>query len=135
MNLLSWNHACSVGIRAMDDQHAILMDAMNDLRLAVVRGSGGKEINELLNRLIAFTRMHFESEEQLMDKTAYPETALHRARHHEMLAEIDQAVARLKFGEGIDITSLLPLMREGFMAHIGDVDQKYTDWFHDHGIN
>ena len=32
MTLLTWNHACSVGVKAMDDQHGILMDAMNELR-------------------------------------------------------------------------------------------------------
>jgi hypothetical protein len=36
--LLSLNHAGTVGVRAMDDQHGILMDTMNELRLAVVRG-------------------------------------------------------------------------------------------------
>ena len=40
MALLTWNHTCSVGVRAMDDQHGVLMDAINDLRVALVRGSG-----------------------------------------------------------------------------------------------
>ena len=28
--LLTWNHACMIGVRAMDDQHGILMDTLND---------------------------------------------------------------------------------------------------------
>ena len=63
VTLLTWNHTCSVGVRAMDDQHGILMDIMNELRQALVRGSGREQLSELLDRLIEFTRMHFWSEE------------------------------------------------------------------------
>ena len=46
----------------MDDQHGILMDTMNELRLAMSHGSTREQMNELLNRLIEFMRMHFWSE-------------------------------------------------------------------------
>ena len=49
MTLLTWNHACSVGVRAMDDQHGILMDAINELRIAVGRGCGREKASELLD--------------------------------------------------------------------------------------
>ena len=88
MALLTWNHTCSVGVRAMDDQHGVLMDAINELRLALVRGSGHERIRELLDQFIEFTRMHFWSEEQLMVQTGFAGLEEHRAEHHRMLAEI-----------------------------------------------
>jgi hemerythrin-like metal-binding protein len=91
VTLLTWNHACTVGVRAMDDQHGILMDTMNDLRLALVRGSGREQVSELLDRLIEFTRMHFWSEEQLMEQHGFPGLAEHRAEHQRMLAQILQS--------------------------------------------
>ena len=36
----------------MDDQHRTLMDAINALRLALVRGAGQEKISELLDELI-----------------------------------------------------------------------------------
>jgi hemerythrin len=62
------------------------MDTMNELRLALVRGGGREKISELLDRLIEFTRMHFWSEEQLMEQTGFPGLADHRAEYHRMLA-------------------------------------------------
>ena len=53
VTLLTWNHSCTVGVRAMDDQHGILMDAMNELRQAVVHGCGREQVSELLDRLKA----------------------------------------------------------------------------------
>ena len=41
-----------VGVRAMDDQHALLLDAANDLRLAWMSGSGHAEVRERLRRLL-----------------------------------------------------------------------------------
>ncbi len=55
----------------MDDQHGILMDAINALRLALVRGAGQEKISELLDEFLEFTRMHFWSEEQLMERTGF----------------------------------------------------------------
>jgi hemerythrin len=37
--LILWNHACNVGVKAMDDQHAIMMDTMNELRLVAIGGN------------------------------------------------------------------------------------------------
>ena len=76
--LLTWNRACTVGVRAMDDQHGILMDTLNELRLAAVRGSGREQVSEVLDRLIEFTRMHFWSEEQLLEQYGFPSLAEHR---------------------------------------------------------
>jgi hemerythrin len=65
--MLPWNRACGVGVRAMNDRHAIMMDTMNELRLAMIRSPQRGAANDLLSKLVAFTRMHFQSEERLME--------------------------------------------------------------------
>ena len=72
MVLLSWSHECIVGVEAMDDQHAILMDSLNELRLSLVHGSERKKVCQQLERLIEFTQMHFENEEQLLIQEGFP---------------------------------------------------------------
>ncbi len=125
VTLLTWNHTCSVGVRAMDDQHGILMDTMNELRQALVRGSGREQLSELLDRLIEFTRMHFWSEEQLMEQSAFPGLAEHRAEHHSMLAQMIQSAHRVQYGEGVQMRPLLCSLRDGFLEHIEGLDQAY----------
>jgi hypothetical protein len=36
--LVTWTHSNIVGVQAMDDEHAIMMDAMNELRSTLVSG-------------------------------------------------------------------------------------------------
>ena len=135
MTLLTWNHACSVGVRAMDDQHGILMDAINALRLALVRGAGRERISELLDEFIEFTRMHFWSEEQLREQTGFAGLEEHRAEHHRMLADILQSAHRLQYGKGVQLRTLLCGLHHGFLHHIETMDQKYIPWLHKQGVS
>lgn len=135
MTLLTWNHACSVGVRAMDDQHGILMDAINALRLALVRGAGREKISELLDEFIEFSRSHFWSEEQLMEKAGFEGLEEHRAEHHRMLAGFLQLAHRLQYGEGVKLRPVLCDLHHGFLDHIETMDQKYAPWLHERGVD
>lgn len=125
MTLLTWNHDRTVGVRAMDDQHGILMDAFNELRLAQSHGSGREQMAEIFDRLIEFMRMHFWSEEQLMEKAHYDALAEHRATHHKMLAEMLQIAHQLQYGEGANTEAKLSAIRDHFLNHIEEVDTLY----------
>jgi hemerythrin-like metal-binding protein len=124
-----------VGIRAMDDQRGILMDTINDLRLALLRGCSHEKTCELLDQFIEFVRMHFWSEEQLMEQTGFADLARHRAIHHQMLAEILQAAHRLQYGEALHLRPLLSKLHDGFLEHIEQVDQEYSPWLIEHGMH
>jgi len=135
VTLLTWNHACTVGVRAMDDQHGILMDTVNELRLALVHGCGREQISELLDRLIEFTRMHFWSEEQLMEQSSFPGLAEHRAQHHKMLAQMLQSAHRVQYGEGVELRPMLCSLRDGYIEHIEGLDQQYGPWLNERGVH
>ncbi len=134
MTLLTWDHACTVGVRAMDDQHGILMDATNELRLALVRGCGREKLCELLDRLIEYTRIHFCSEEQLMEKAGYAGLAEHRAKHRKMLADLMQTAHRLQYGGGGELRALLCELHNSYLQHIETSDQPYGPCLNARGI-
>ena len=86
MTLLTWSHECIVGVEAMDDQHGILMDTLNELRVMLLRGVDRACVSLQLERLIDFTQMHFQSEEQLLLRQGFPGINEHRTAHHHLLA-------------------------------------------------
>lgn len=134
MTLLTMNNACSVDVQAMDDQHGILIDTLNELRLAVVRGYDRNEVSMLLNRLIEFTRMHFWSEEQLLEQTGYPGLAEHRIDHQRLLSQIQESASRIQHGESLHMRPLLGFLRDGYQEHIEGSDKEYGPWLNQHGI-
>lgn len=135
MSILTWNHSSTVGVRAMDDQHGILMDTMNELRLAVVRGAPREVVGEVLDRLIEFTRMHFWSEEQLMEQQGFPGLAEHRADHQRILAQILQSTHRAQRGEKMQMRPLLCFLRESYAEHIEGMDREYGPWMNERGVD
>lgn len=135
MALLTWNHACTVGVRSMDDQHGIIMDTMNELRLAVVRGLGREQVSEVLDRLIEFTRMHFRNEEKLMKQYPFPGCEEHCVEHQRILAQILQSSHRVQHGEQMQMRSLLCFLRESYSEHIESMDREYGPWLNQRGVD
>lgn len=134
MTLLMFGHAASVGVRAMDDQHGILMDMMNELRVALIRGCGRDQACEDLNRLIAFTQMHFASEERLLEQYAFPGSIDHRDAHRRLLGQIRETVFRVQHSEEVELRSLLAFLRGWFIEHLEHVDQHYGRWLNEQGV-
>jgi hemerythrin len=135
LTLLTWNHTCNVGVRAMDDQHGILMDTMNDLRLTLVRGSDREQVSELLDRLLEFTRMHFSSEEQLLEQTGFSGLAEHRAEHQFFLSKVQDSMHRAQHSENLQMRPLLCFLRDWYIEHFEGLDQEYGSWLNEHGIH
>jgi hemerythrin len=119
----------------MDDQHGILMDTMNELRLALVHGADGEQMSELLGRLIEFMRMHFWSEEQLMEQTGFPGLAEHRAEHEKLLAQVRESAHRAQRNECVGMRPLLGFLRDWYVEHIEGMDQEYGPWLNQRGIS
>jgi len=134
VTVLTSNQTCSIGVRAMDDQHGILMDTITELRQALVRGAGREQLREVIDRLIEFTRMHFWSEEQLMEQSAFPGLAEHRSEHHGMLAQMIQSAHRVQYGEGAQMRPLVDFLCKWFDEHIESLDRHYGLWLNERGV-
>jgi len=134
LTILTWNHECAVGVKAMDEQHAVIMDTLNEIRLALLHGLGREQVAEGLNRLIEFTRMHFASEDQLLEKQGFPGAAEHRDAHQKLLGQIEEAALRTQHNDEVHTRSTHLFLRDWYMNHIEGLDSKYGVWLNARGI-
>jgi hemerythrin len=134
MTLLTWSHECIVGVQAMDDQHGILMDTLNELRSMLLRGTSRRDVSLQLERLIDFTQMHFESEEQLLQQQGYPATEEHRTEHHGLLKRLYTALEQVNRDEAIVLSSLLEFLPAWYLEHVEQLDHPYGVWLNEHGV-
>lgn len=118
----------------MDDQHGVLMDTLNELRLAVVRGSSREEVTQLLNQLIDFTRMHFTSEEQLMESYNYPGFVEHREEHQRLLVQLQESALKMQHSPSMHMRPLLAFVRDSYREHIEGADKEYGPWLNERGV-
>jgi hemerythrin-like metal-binding protein len=135
MTVLTWNHASSVGVRVLDQQHGILLDTLNELGVAIASGAHATVLSEIVARLIDFTRRHFETEEILMERFEYPESEEHISEHKRMLAQIADAARAMQHGEPLHLRTLTGFLRKWFVSHIEGADHEYGEWLNRQGID
>lgn len=134
MNSLAWTHACMVGVKAMDDQHGILVDTLNELRQQVSRGSASDQLSRQMERLVEFTRLHFGCEESLLERYGFPGLQEHRAAHQRLLSQIGRAVEHGECGETNDFQRQFRSLSAAYIEHIEALDRKYGEWLNERGI-
>ena len=134
MALLTWSHASSVGVRSMDVQHGILLDTMNEIRQNLMAGCTPEQLDEQSNRLLEFARIHFASEEALLESHGFPGLTEHRAEHERLLDEMRIAVKYGEDGSPQEMRPLVSFLRTGYLEHIEGHDQQYADWLNERGV-
>lgn len=135
MAALIWNHDCMVGIRSIDDQHGILLDALNELRTALLLDADPQTIRPMLKRVSELMRLHGESEEKLLALHGFPELASHRAEHQRLLGRLAQFDARFEQRHRGAAFELVEFLRKWFTTHTGISGKKYGPWLQQCGVH
>ena len=86
MELLHWHDSFSVGIRIIDDQHQQLFLLVNELIQAVNDHQEGKVLDGILQSVLAYTHVHFKTEEELF--SIHPRYAAHCAVHRQFAGHV-----------------------------------------------
>ena len=118
----------------MDDQHGILVDTLNEARVQLLSGRGHKQLNEHMERLIEFSRLHFSCEESLLERHDFPGLAEHRAAHEQILTSIPTAGSCAENDEKTELHRLLSSLSVSYLQHIEALDRQYGTWLNDRGI-
>lgn len=71
MPLMHWDTNMSVGVEEIDTQHKTLIDLINQTCEAIQRQDRAR-LAELVDRMAAYGRTHFATEERHMRETASP---------------------------------------------------------------
>lgn len=133
MGLVTWSRVSSVGVRAMDQQHGVLMDSLNDLRQAAAQGARERVAKEL-RRLADFSRQHIASEERLLEQMGFPALGEHRKAHALLMKKIERVLGRTQQLQVGEVQAASAEVRGWFAEHVEQMDQNYGEWLNERGI-
>ena len=133
MPLLAWNDSYSVGVKTLDQQHAVLFGIVNELHAAMMKGQAQSVMGPLLDKLVKYTQQHFTYEERMMDAAKYPGFATHRTHHADLTRQVEDFMARYKRGDGTINIQLLRFLGDWLIRHIQHEDKEYGPWLTRHG--
>jgi hemerythrin len=87
-----------------------------------------------LKRLIDFTQMHFESEEQLLSQHGFPGAEQHGIAHHQLLGQLYTALEHVNHDEAVHLNSVLEFLPAWYLDHVEKLDQPYGAWLNERGV-
>ena len=94
-------------VSVIHQQHWELINMLNRLNDAVKNNEPREDIYRIIDDVIAFTRLHFATEEQLMIQSGYTDIEWHKDKHKELIQDA--------------------LHLKGKLAYVGE--EMFTDWF------
>ena len=134
MEKIIWNENLSVGVAEIDRQHKQLVGILNQLLDMQGVTVASETISDTLTRMTDYADYHFNSEEGLMQKYAYPEFETHRKEHVAFMRKTAElAMGTMAYRQTIP-TEVLDYLKNWLVEHIMVSDMKYKPFFASKGV-
>jgi hemerythrin-like metal-binding protein len=134
MALFQWEESLSVGLSDIDRQHKQLIEMIGKLDDEMRKGKGKDILEKILNGLVNYALMHFETEEKYFLKYGYPESENHRQIHKtfvEKVSTFKKQYAENQRGLTIEVMDFL---MDWLKNHIKGEDKKYAPFLQSKGL-
>lgn len=122
---MQWKPEFSVGVDALDNDHKILFDLVDQFETATSMGKSDEHISAVLETLVDYTKGHFVREEEMMEKYGYPGLAEHREGHRQLTAQVTDFCNRYEGGDTTITNDLVAFLNNWLQIHILDEDMQY----------
>lgn len=122
-----WNDQLNTGITEIDNQHRRFFALLNRLQAAFGSFTERGVLVDTFTELIEYLRVHFETEESLLEGCAYPDLARHRELHDRFTVEVTTLFRDyLADREGIT-RATIDFLRQWLVDHIMKEDMAYKE--------
>lgn len=124
MAFISWRKDYEIGVKQIDAEHRKLFELVNEYYDNYRYDSPRKEIERILNSLVAYAEEHFQNEEALMEESGYPQLEEHRKQHADLFLSIFDITEKLLSNPAKADMQTLNFLKKWLRDHIiqSDVD-------------
>lgn len=134
MALVEWKDSLSVKIMDIDKQHQELLRIINELHEAMKSGKAKSVLDDIINRLIGYTKSHFKVEERLFLLYKYPEAEEHMDEHENFVRKVGEFKDKFDKGNTSLSIEVIRFLSSWIENHITTVDQRYSEFLNSKGI-
>ena len=132
--LFPWSDTYSVSIGIIDMQHKNLVNTVNELHQAMIAGKAKMELGKILSDLVKYTKVHFKTEETLMESHHYPDYPDHKLQHEDLTRTVLDFQSKFQKNEvGLTI-DVMEFLKDWLGKHILVTDKKYTPFLNSQGV-
>ena len=134
MKLIEWNNKFSVQMKSIDKQHMRLIDLLNTLFKAMKDDKEFDILEDLINKLIDYTKYHFSTEETYFRKFNFELIEEHNKEHSIFINKLAEFKKDFNSKEQNIPSDILLFLRYWINDHILGSDKKYMELFLDNGV-
>ena len=129
---IPWTDDLNLGISIIDEQHKNFVAILNRLYKAIDELKTKVEIGDIFDDLVAYTDVHFGTEEKYFKEFSYEGAEEHIAEHEKFRAKIAGFMAQ---EEASSVpTELVDYLENWLIDHVETMDKKYVPCFKEHGL-
>jgi hemerythrin len=123
-----WPGDLEIGYPAIDDQHKLLIESLNDLLWTCQHGGHRDELKKTVNFLVSYTEKHFTDEQELHRKYNYPDRERHKGLHESFKLVVSDLAERLvEDGPSIGLVAeVKSAIGDWLISHIKGEDPKFV---------
>lgn len=134
MELIQWHTDMSVKITEIDQQHKYLINLLNELFDAMIKGKADSIINEVVDSLIEYSNFHFSVEEKYFDDYEYPGAEHHKLAHVFFIDEVKNFKKEIGEGRKTVSVDVFNYLKDWLTDHIMVSDKKYSKYLIGKGV-
>jgi len=136
MPLMTWTEGMSVGVKALDDDHKMLIEMLNELNGGIESGQPRVALENVIDGLTRYTRLHFAREERFFAQAGFPGAAEHTAEHERLTRRVLNIQARVESGQSMELSlEALNFIKNWLTNHILGSDMEYGPCLNAKGIH
>ena len=125
---VNWHDKYSVHDGAMDSDHRRIIELVNEAFLLHSGAEGQGTLPDIASRLYQYTVDHFEAEEAMLRRVAYPKLAEHLKLHRGMAQQTHAIMLRMEaLDTGVE-REVFQFLKEWWQTHIQTADKDYGNY-------
>jgi hemerythrin len=124
--LIVWQPSYNLGIPIVDEQHRGIVSTINSLCFAIQNKHGNEMLKPVISMVAEYTRIHFEIEEDFLQKCGYPELEHHRTLHKELTEALSHTSQDSIWNK--DPQEFLEFLKNWWINHICKEDRVFTHY-------
>ena len=121
--------------RRSNEQHKKLVGFINELHDSFKSGRGNEVIGKILDGLVNYTKVHFSTEEKLMEKYLYPGYVRHKNEHDDLVKQVNDLQGKIKSGGMVVSLEVMQFLKNWLNNHILKSDKLYGPFLNKKGIS
>lgn len=106
------------GLLEIDQQHAGLFALHEELRSSLTAQHPPHHVIELMAQLYQQIRVHFETEEELMDELGFPGAKTHRAQHAGLTQRLRGIILEYRLSGDAITQDIISFLQDLIVTHI-----------------